>query len=232
VVAESFVSLHGIRTEQIRVVYNGVDCQRFSPDHRWQYRDAVRRHIGATNETLVLFLAAHNFRLKGVPQLLRVAAELAANRRPVRVVIAGGKHLEQWKLLAAKLGLGNRVTFLGIINDLVPYYTAADAYVHPTFYDPCSLVLLEAAASGLPIVTTRRYNGAAELFLEGSEILTVNEPTELDALYERIDGLFDEAARHKLGAAARKVALQHSFEENVAEILQVYDERSRRRVAA
>ena len=45
----------------------------------------------------------------------------------------------------------------------MPYYAAADLYVHPTFYDPCSLVVLEAAACGLPIITSR-YNGAAELF--------------------------------------------------------------------
>ena len=77
----------------------------------------------------MLFLAAHNFRLKGVPQLLRVAAKLLANRRPVHVVIAGGKHLEQWKLSAARVGLAKRATFLGTIIDLVPYYAAADAYV-------------------------------------------------------------------------------------------------------
>ena len=68
------------------------------------------------------------------------------------------------ELSAARLGLANRATFLGTVSDLTPYYAAADAYVHPTFYDPCSLVLLEAAASGLPIVTTRRCNGATELF--------------------------------------------------------------------
>ena len=231
-VADDFVKLHEIRSKQIKVVYNGVDCRRFSPDHRARYRDAVRRHIGVTDETLVLLLAAHNFRLKGVPQLLRVASRLVANRRPVHVVIAGGKHLEQWKLSAARVGLANRATFLGTIIDLVPYYAAADAYVHPTFYDPCSLVLLEAAASGLPIVTTRRCNGATELFREGAEILTVNDPADIDGLYERVDALFDARMRRRLSSGARTVALRHSFERNVSEILRLYDGCVRRRVAA
>lgn len=231
-VADDFVRLHGIRPERIKIVYNGVDCRRFSPDHRARYRDAVRRHIGTNDETLVLFLAAHNFRLKGVPQLLRVAAKLVTNRRPVHVVIAGGKHLEQWKLSAARLGLANRVTFLGTVSDPTPYYAAADAYVHPTFYDPCSLVLLEAAASGLPIVTTRRCNGATELFREDAEILTADDPTDLGALYERVDALFDESFRTQLGAAARRVALRHPFEKNAAEILRLYDDGGRRRAAA
>src|SRR5205085_3381497 len=132
--------------------------------------------------------------------------------RPIHVAIAGGKHLKQWQLAAKRLGLASRVTFLGTVADPVPYYAAADAYVHPTFYDPCSLVLLEAAASGLPIVTTRRWNGAAELFRDGVEILTVDGPGERDCLYEHVEGLFDEGLRTRLGAGARRVALQHPFE--------------------
>jgi UDP-glucose:(heptosyl)LPS alpha-1,3-glucosyltransferase len=115
---------------------------------------------------------------------------------------------------------------------MTPYYAAADAYVHPTYYDPCSLVLLEAAASGLPIVTTRRCNGAAELFVEGDEILTVNEPRDCGALCEQIDALFDFQLRARLGAAARRVALRHSYERNVAEILRIYAQRRDGRAAA
>ncbi len=230
-VADDFVR-HGVRPEQIKVVYNGVDCQRFSPDYRATYREAVRRHLGVADDTLVLLLAAHNFRLKGVPQLIRVAGRLVANRRDVHVLIAGRKRLEIWKRSAVRHGLKNRATFLGSVCDMVPYYSAADAYVHPTYYDPCSLVLLEAAASGLPIVTTRRCNGAAELFREGEEILTVYDPTDQDALYERVEVLFDKQFRQKLGAAARRVALQHPFEKNVTEILRLYDGRGRRQMAA
>lgn len=232
VVADDFIGLHKIRPEQVKLIYNGVDCGRFSPNHRPRYRDATRRQFGIDDEALVLLVAAHNFRLKGVPQFLRIASKLAANGRPVRVLVAGGKRLETWKLAAARLGLAKRATFLGIVDDLVPYFAAADAYLHPTFYDPCSLVLLEAAASGLPIVTTRRYNGATELFQEGDEILTANDPRDFDALYERADALFDQRLRAKLGRAARNAALRHPFEKNVAEILGLYETRVSRRAVA
>lgn len=231
-VADDFVRLHGIRPEQVAIVYNGVDCQRFSPAHRPRQRAAVRRELGVDDQTVLLLLAAHNFRLKGVPELLSVAARLVANGRPVHVAIAGGKRLEKWRRAAAGLGLAARVSFVGTIADLVPYYAAADAYVHPTYYDPCSLVLLEAAASGLPIVTTRRFNGAVELFREDEEILIVNDPVAADALYERVDALFDERLREKLGNAARRVALRNPIERNVAEIVRLYDGRGSRRLAA
>ena len=231
-VADDYERRHGIHAEQIKVIYNGVDCQRFSPAHRASYRALVRRNLGVADDALLLLLAAHNFRLKGVPELLALAARLNANKRPVHVVIAGGKRLERWRSSAKKLGLADRVSFVGTISNLVPYYAAADAYVHPTYYDPCSLVLLEAAASGLPIVTTRRYNGAVELFREDEEILVANDPTASGALYERVDALFDDHLRAKLSAASRRVALRNPIERNVAEIVRLYESRGRRSLAA
>jgi UDP-glucose:(heptosyl)LPS alpha-1,3-glucosyltransferase len=231
-VADDFVRLHGIRPEKIEIIYNGVDCRRFSPDHRARHGETVRRQHGISDESLVLLLAAHNFRLKGVPELLRAAGRIAANGRPIHVAIAGGKRLKKWQQAANRLGLENRVTFFGTVADMAPYYAAADAYVHPTYYDPCSLVLLEAAASGLPIVTTRSHNGAAELFREGVEILTVNDPRDAAGLYQCIEALCDERVRSRLGAAARRVALRHPFERNVAEILALYERSAGRRLAA
>jgi UDP-glucose:(heptosyl)LPS alpha-1,3-glucosyltransferase len=231
-VADDVARLPGIRAEQIAIVYNGVDCQRFSPDHRARYREVVRRRLGVADATLVLLLAAHNFRLKGVPELLSATAQLVANQRTVHVVIAGGKHLVKWQRAAERLGLRNHVTFLGMVADMVPWYAAADAYIHPTYYDPCSLVILEAAASGLPIVTTRRFNGAAELFRDGESILTLNGPSDQSALVESINALFDERLREMLGSAARNVAVAHPFEKNVAEILRLYDRRVPRWLAA
>jgi UDP-glucose:(heptosyl)LPS alpha-1,3-glucosyltransferase len=231
-VADDFARLSGIRSEQIAVVHNGVDCQRFSPRHRAAHRSAVRKRLGVQDGTLILLMAAHNFRLKGVPELLRVTGRMVSNGHPLHVVIAGGKRLDGWRRTAASVGLQNHATFLGTVTDMVPYYAAADAYVQPTYYDPCSLVLLEAAASGLPIVTTRHLNGAVELFCDGAEILTVDNPAAEDALYELIEALFDERLRERLGVAARKVALRNTMERNAAAILQLYQGRAGRRLAA
>jgi UDP-glucose:(heptosyl)LPS alpha-1,3-glucosyltransferase len=148
------------------------------------------------------------------------------------VLIAGGKRLERWRNAASRLKIGSRVTFLGTVADMAPYFAAADAYIHPTYYDPCSLVLLEAAASGLPIVTTRRFNGAAELFRDGADIFTIDNPTAENALFERMEALFDERLRSALGRAARDTALLNTLEHNVAKIVQLYHKCAPKRVAA
>jgi UDP-glucose:(heptosyl)LPS alpha-1,3-glucosyltransferase len=231
-VADDLSRLHGVRQDQIQIIYNGVDCQRFSPAHRHHHRDSIRRGLRVDDQQVLLLFAAHNFRLKGLLELLAVVARLVANRRPVRLAVAGGKRLAHWRRSVARLGLADHVTFIGTVSDVVPYYAAADVFVHPTYFDPCSLVLLEAAASGLPIVTTRRHNGAAELFRDGEDMLMVNDPFDSEALYERLDFLCDERVRLRLGSAARKVALEHTFERNVRELLSLYEVVNCRRQAA
>jgi UDP-glucose:(heptosyl)LPS alpha-1,3-glucosyltransferase len=232
VVANQFVELSGVNPSRIAVIYNGVDCERFSPEHRITYRECVRQNLRIDEGTVVFLLAAHNFRLKGVPELLRATARLVRNGRKSHLLIAGGRRLGRWRRVAANLRIPNCVTFLGSVADMVPYFAAADAYIHPTYYDPCSLVLLEAAASGLPIVTTRRYNGAVELFRDGAEILTIDNPNAEEALFEHMEALFDDRLRSALGWAARGTALRNTLEQNAANIVKLYHLCAPKRAAA
>ncbi|MEO7402706.1 MAG: glycosyltransferase family 4 protein, partial [Burkholderiales bacterium] len=127
-VADDFAHAGGIRPDQITIIPNGVDGKRFSPAHRADHRAVIRQQLGVNDGTLLLLIAAHNFRLKGVPEVLRVTSRLAANGRPVHVAIAGGRRLEHWRLAARRLGLANRASFVGTVADMVPYYAAADVY--------------------------------------------------------------------------------------------------------
>lgn len=213
---------HRIRPDQIRLVYNGVDTDRFSPRHRRRYRSQVRRGLGLKDEVLFL-LVAHNFRLKGVPTMLRSIARMAAAGHDVHLAVVGGKRLRPWQRMVGRLKADDRVTFVGPVVDPVPYYAASDVYVHPTFYDPCSLVLLEALASGLPVVTSR-FNGAAELMTAGRHGFILDDPSDSVVLTAMLEQLLDERTRKLMGGAARHLALQHTFQQNVNEVLAVYEE--------
>jgi UDP-glucose:(heptosyl)LPS alpha-1,3-glucosyltransferase len=222
-VADDFRRFHGVPAERIRIVYNGVDTDRFSPQHRPRYRQSNRRQLGVSDETVLALTVAHNFRLKGVPTLLRAMSRLAAERRPVHLVVVGGKRLRPWRRAARRLGVESVVSFAGAQDETLPYYAAADVYVHPTFYDTCSLAVLEAAACGLPIVTTR-LNGASELLSHGVEGLLTSEASDPDELAEQMRLMSDGSLRQRMGKAARQTALQHTFQRNVEEILAVYEE--------
>ena len=221
--AADFQRFHGVDARRIRIVHNGVDCERFSPERCRPLRDDTRRRLGLRPASLAALIVAHNFRLKGVATLLGAMRRLGADRRDLRLIIVGGKHIDSWQRQVVRMGLGDRVRFAGRVEDPLPYYAAADCYVHPTYYDPCSLVVLEAAACGLPLITSR-YNGASEMFAEGDDVLLIDDPADDRQLAAVMRTMMDDSARQRLGAAARRTVLQHTFRQNVDRILEIYRE--------
>jgi len=222
-VADDFRRFHGVPRQRIRLIYNGVDTERFSPQSRRRCRRQTRRGMGLDDGTLLLLTVTHNFRLKGVPVMLRAVRRLKQAGAPVHLVVVGGKRLKGWVRAARWLGIDHMVSFTGTVDDPVPYYAAADIYAHPTFYDSCSLVVLEALAGGLPVLTSR-FNGAAELMTEGREGYIVPDPADLSELLARLQLLFDTDRRRRMGRAARRLALKHTFARNVDQVLEIYEQ--------
>ncbi len=106
-VAEEFQKFHNIPPERIRVVYNGVDVEQFSPQRRAEFRRPVRRSLGIGENTVLAVAVAHNFQLKGVPTLLRALEILVPKRLPLHAVVVGGR------ALAILADLGKDAAFAG-----------------------------------------------------------------------------------------------------------------------
>jgi len=222
-VATDYLRYHGVHPEQIRLIYNGVDTERFSPDHRAAYREALRRQLGVGEDETLLLFVGHDFQRKGLATAIRATARLVRAGEAVRMVVVGGRHPWRPRQMARRLGAGHSVMFAGSVLDTVPYYAASDVYVLPTFYDPCSLGVLEAAASGLPSVTSR-FNGAGEMLNDGVNGVLMNDPANDEELAERIRPLLDRETRTNMGRAARHFALDHTLQRNCDEIVAVYRE--------
>ncbi|MBS0206253.1 MAG: glycosyltransferase family 4 protein [Planctomycetes bacterium] len=204
--------------ERMTVIHNGVNPGQFSPDDQDHVRGSLRRELHLDGKVVLLF-AGHNFRLKGLETVLR-AIHCASNPR-LQLLVVGREPTEKWQKLAAGLGIGNQVRFCGFVPEIHSYYATADAFVQPTFYDPCSLVALEAAASGLPVVTSR-FNGAAELFQHGTHGFIVQNPRDHRETARCLRALLDGAARQQMGAAARELALRNTTDQCFERIFQVY----------
>ncbi len=180
-VQEHFVRYHGLPSQQIRLIYNGVDLKRFDPQRFAQQAQALRRRYGVGAHEVVLLVVAHNFRLKGVPELLEAMRRVGPACRRLRVWIVGGKHWRRWARRVARWDRAGQVRFFGPVEDTRPFYAACDVLVHPTHYDPCSLVVLEALAMGVPVVTTTR-NGAAERMQHGVHGWVLPAPANAEQL--------------------------------------------------
>ena len=225
--ARDYQRYHDVPAERIRLVYHGTDNQRFSPDHRDRWREQVRDRLGICEDEVMLLFVGHDYQRKGLATAVRAANRLAAEGAPVRLVIVGGK--KRRPQIAAD---SNSVTIhVGAIDDPVPYYAAADVFVLPTFYDPCSLSVSEAAASGLPSVTSR-FNGAAELLTEGVDGSVISDPADDAELAGALRPLLDQKVRQRMGDAARKLALKHTLDRNCDQIVSIYQQIAGRKLRA
>ena len=221
-VASDMKRLHNVPDSKIDVVYNGVDCARFRPENRSLYRDSVRAEAGIPPDALLMLFVGHDYRRKGADVFIRALSEIVSRgRRSVRGLLVGGKDFAPFSDLARKLGVADLVTFRDAVPDVEKYYAAADLYLLPTFYDPMSLVVLEALASGLPVITTR-YNGASEIMTDGLHGFITSDPRDLGAIVSAVETLSDASRRAEMGAAARSLALEFPLERNYRGVLEVY----------
>lgn len=228
-VKEDIVRHYRFPEKNIRVIYNGVDGERFHPFNRKRYRTALRAELGIPEEALVLLFVAHNFRLKGLACLIRaLACCKAGTSRPLILLVVGRGRRRAYERLARSLGVEREVRFTGEVSHVERYYGASDVFVLPTFHDPCSLVVLEALACGLPVITTR-CNGAAEILTEGKEGLILNHPSDVAELAKGILRLLDEKQRAAMGRAAGLLNQKISYERNFGEMFSLMTEAVKRK---
>jgi UDP-glucose:(heptosyl)LPS alpha-1,3-glucosyltransferase len=214
-----------LRENKVRIVRNGVDLNRFHPRNRKISREQTRRNLGmAATDVMVIFLA-HNFRLKGLQTLIRAMAEMdkSSPGHSFKVVVLGAGKEKQFSALARKLRVADKLLFIGCEEDTPRFYAAADISVHPSYYDPSALVVLEAMASGLPVITTA-YCGTSEIIEEGQEGYIVPTPSDTILLSDRIRRLGDRELRRRMGKAARRRAEEFPYSRNMQEILDIYDQ--------
>jgi len=139
---------------------------------------------------------------KGFEYLVRAIRQVDAH-----LLIAGGGPLrEPLRALAADLGVGGRVTLLGAVPDLRPYYHAADVFALPAVArsEAFGIVQMEAMACGLPVVNTALDTGVPFVSPHGVTGLTV-APADADALAAALATLLDDPAlRRRMGGAGRQ----------------------------
>ncbi len=233
-----------VSVDQLQVVRSAIDPSRFPEHDRFKRRQEWReRWALAPSETVGLF-AAMNYRLKGLDPLLHAVGLLRrrladsplapgerAGGEAFRLVVAGNPNFRRYEKMAHRLGIADTVRFVGHCDPMRNAYFAADFLVHPTFYDPCSLVVLESLACGLPVITTKA-NGASELLSPPREGYVVDNPHDHEQLADCLGLLLDPQRRHACAQAARKAAGQWTFEQHYQALLAVFTEAARRKRAA
>jgi UDP-glucose:(heptosyl)LPS alpha-1,3-glucosyltransferase len=220
-VAGHLTKFRGVAPERIHVVYNAIDPERFDVADPAQLRAETREHYGLNDSDHVGLFVGHNFWLKGLAPLLEGLAARTSGS-PITLLVSGGGRSGPFRKMVERLGLGDRVRLLGFVPDVKALFHAADFFVSPTYYDPCSLVVMEALACGLPVVTTS-CNGAGELITPGREGFVIPTPHHQTELIAALDALTDAEARHEMSAAARELGRRQTFAAHAAKLEQLFE---------
>jgi len=224
---QKLIEVEGLPPNKVRVVYNGIDFARLDrrrPSHgggaEWGPRqgEAVLLAVGKLQEQ------------KGYPVLLRALALVLKQVPSTRLLIAGEGPLQsKLEMLAAELGVADKVSFLGFVRDVGSLLLAADVFVMASYFEGHPIALLEAMAAARPVVATS-VGGVPEIVRQGETGLLV-PPNDPHALAEAIvASVCDPALRRRLGlSAAEDVRRRFSIEGAIGRYVALYEELLSRR---
>jgi UDP-glucose:(heptosyl)LPS alpha-1,3-glucosyltransferase len=210
-----------VAPEKLRVIYNGVDLEDFSPARRESLRDAARAGLGVQPRDTVFLFVGSGFARKGLDTAIDALAQ--ASFRGFRLVVAGrDREAARFAARAERAGLGERVRFLGATEDVRPLYAAADCLILPTRYDPFPNTVLEALAMGLPAIVGRRC-GAAEIIQPGVNgwVCEPDDAAGLGRLMHEADRALREGT---IGTAPRSSAERFGLADMAEQLVALYRE--------
>jgi len=215
-----------IPESKIRVIHNGVDIKKFQPA---QDKRKIKSELGFNPDDLLILSVGRLYARKGLFTLIDSMPPIMRRFKNAKFVVSGkGQSDEMHKLIAhaEKVGVKDNLIFTGYYPDkkLPKLYQAADVFAFSTFYEHHPFAVLEALASGLPVVTTW-VGGIPETIESGKNGFLV-EPFNVKQFSDRILFLLEhpsEAA--EMGHRARKTIVdQYDWRIVVKDAMEVYDE--------
>jgi len=212
----------GVREDEIILVYNGADHSKIKAVEEARVIQ-TRRSLGFQDEVVFLFMA-YDLRKKGVHYLLDAAAKLAMGSEVGHfgVLIVGGEPSSAMRSFVKRQGLTKKIMFLGPTTEPQLYFRTCDVLVLPTFYDACSLVVFEALAAGMPIITTR-FNGAAGIIKQGVSGFILESPSDTHALTVAMKEFLDRDFLARAKQAAQTDSMSYQLDDNYREMIDIFD---------
>jgi len=174
-------------------------------------------------------LIGNDWRNKGLLTLIEALNK--CRNLPIQLLVVGKDDERPFEAAIRKLGLLDRVAFLPPSKDVMKFYAAADAYAGPSLEDAYGLPVIEAMASGLPVIASINA-GASEIIKHGLNGLLLRDPSnaaELAGLIRRL--VNDRSLRELLSGNAVSTARQCTWDHNAAAMWELLNKASARKRA-
>ena len=196
-----------LNDDQVVMIPNGIDAEMFRPASKRE-RLKAREMLNIPTEAFVIGGVGRLVPQKNFSLFLKVASNVLGGHPGVTFVIAGTGPLEsQLREEATSLGIAEHIRFLGYVTDRVGLYHALDALMMTSDFEGTPMTLLEAMASGLPVVASA-VDGIAEVCTHGKQALLV-PPGDLGRFQDFLRCIIDgKVLRQNLGDEGRRSVLE------------------------
>ena len=202
-VAADLTKYYNVPDADLDILPNGFSRAEFNPGDRWHHRAEMRQRLDFASDATVIVFVANESERKGLPQLLRAIARL---KDPSLHLLAVGKFDPiPMASLAENLGLGDRVKLPGANARVASFYAAADVFALPTQYEAWGLVIVEALACGLPVLTSR-LAGAAVAVQEGTTGELLDDPRDEAEIARKLTRLLGRHSQAKADTISQSMA--------------------------
>ncbi|WP_438014360.1 glycosyltransferase [Sorangium sp. So ce315] len=229
--ADFMLKHNEVPSSKLHVVLNGIDLSRFRPDAAARAR--IRAELGIPQDAWVAGAVGRLSQVKNHALLLRAAAAAGVLSDSGRLLLVGdGPEAAPLRALAGELGIGDRVVFAGERHDVPELLSSSDVFVLSSNSEGLPLSMVEAMATGLPVISTA-VGGIPALVADGETGFLVPSG-DVDALAAKLAVLkADPEQARAMGKRGQKLALErYSAEHMMASYMDIYEALLARRESA
>jgi len=223
-----FIQWLGPSMERIRILYNGIDTEKFKPG----LPSRVREELGADPDEVLIGISSRLAPDKGQDTFLRAAVRVVEHESKVRFVIIGDDsifsdnlgYMPMLRQMVNKAGLAKCVKFLGFREDMPAIYNGIDILVNAAWREAFGLVVIEAMACGKVVVGTEA-GGIPEIITHGRDgfLFPVSDDKALAEILLTL--VRNQDLRRTIGEASRRNVLERfTIETHVKALEKIYAE--------
>jgi UDP-glucose:(heptosyl)LPS alpha-1,3-glucosyltransferase len=204
---------------QLVTLFNAVDIHKFNP--ATIVSNIREKYSIAPTEVLGLMIA-QDFPRKGLPQTLYALSKLSPDEQAkLRLIVVGKQDSTPYAALARELKIDHRVIFAGSTTSPADFFRAADFFILPTRHDPCSLVVLEALAMGVPVISTI-FNGACEIMQNATHGYILKDPADIPSLSHAIQNMLHNETRNAMRQACLALRPALAMDSHLNRLEEIY----------
>lgn len=210
----------GIHQDKVQVINNGVDVREFYPS---EPANKTKMDLGP-NQIVGLFAGDIGNPRKNLDTVLKSMVSVPE----LSLVVAGSTQGSIYPQMAKDLEIEDRIHFLGYRKDMGHIMRNVDLFIFPSRYEACSLVVLEALASGIPVVITEE-SGVTEI-IEGANGnvppgVVLDDPNDITNLTNVLNDLIQDPSHlAEMGQSSRKVALLNDWRKMSLKYIESYED--------